>query len=70
MLRRSLKVGLASAALALLPAIVQDSDKDRLRRALGDNDLVGTWIYDDLDAGYAEAKKSGKPLMVVIRCVP
>ena len=59
------------AALAcLVAASPQDADKDRLRHALGDNDLIGTWIYDDLPAGYAEAKKSGKPIMAVIRCVP
>ena len=27
------------------------------------------WLFD-LDAGIAEAEKSGKPLMVVFRCVP
>lgn len=28
------------------------------------------WIYNDLFAAYAEAEKSGRPLMVVLRCVP
>lgn len=28
------------------------------------------WIYNDFEAGFAEAKKSGKPLLVVLRCVP
>ena len=28
------------------------------------------WIYNDIDAGFAEAKRTGKPLMVVLRCVP
>lgn len=28
------------------------------------------WIYNDIAAGFAEAEKSGKPLMVVLRCVP
>lgn len=28
------------------------------------------WIYNDIDAGFAEAEKAGKPLMVVLRCVP
>ena len=28
------------------------------------------WIYNDVDRGFAEAKKSGKPLLVVLRCVP
>ena len=45
-------------------------DKDKLRDALGDKSLAGAWIYDDVDAGFAEARKTGKPLMVVLRCVP
>jgi serine protease Do len=45
-------------------------DKERLRAALKDNDLVGTWIYDDLEAGLVEAGRAGRPLLVVIRCVP
>ena len=61
---------LVAASVLALASRPQDADKERLRHALGDNELVGTWIYDDLPAGYAEAKKSGKPLMVVLRCVP
>ena len=30
----------------------------------------GFWIYNDLAAGFAAAKKSGKPLFVVLRCIP
>ena len=28
------------------------------------------WIYRDLALGVSEAKQTGKPLMVVVRCVP
>ena len=28
------------------------------------------WLYNDLDAAYAKAKETGKPIMVVLRCVP
>ena len=28
------------------------------------------WIYNDYERGFAEAKKTGKPLLVVLRCVP
>ena len=28
------------------------------------------WIYNDFERGFAEAKKTGKPLLVVLRCVP
>jgi hypothetical protein len=32
--------------------------------------IAGFWIYNDLDRGFAEAKKADKPLLVVLRCVP
>ena len=56
--------------LAFLALSAPSGDKEKLRQALKDTDLVGTWIYDDLEAGYAEAGRAGKPLLVVIRCVP
>src|SRR5262245_25664411 len=28
------------------------------------------WIYNDLPRGFAEAKKTGKPMLVVLRCIP
>src|SRR5262249_8565349 len=28
------------------------------------------WIYNDLPRGSAEAKKTGKPMLVVLRCLP
>jgi hypothetical protein len=30
----------------------------------------GFWIYNDLPRGFAEAKKTGKPMLVVLRCLP
>jgi hypothetical protein len=30
----------------------------------------GFWIYNDLSKGLAEARKTGKPLLVVLRCIP
>ena len=60
-----------TAALGLLALLVLPAgDKEQLRRALGDDALSGTWIYDDLDAGLLEAARSRKPVMVVLRCVP
>jgi hypothetical protein len=55
---------LAAACLAILGAA---QDKEKLRTALKDTEVKGDWIYDDLDAGYAAAKKSGKPMMIVFR---
>ncbi len=28
---------------------------------------TGYWIYNDLDKGYAEAEKTGQPLLVIFR---
>ena len=41
-----------------------------LKDQLQDLEVKGDWIYNDLQAGLAEARKTGKPLLVVIRCVP
>jgi len=30
----------------------------------------GFWIYNDLPRGLAEAKKTGKPMLVILRCIP
>ena len=60
----------AVAAVSLSSALsagAQDGAKEQLRIALKDNEVKGNWIYDDLPAGYATAKKSGKPMMVVFR---
>jgi hypothetical protein len=42
----------------------------KLKRLLGDVTLSGKWIYDDLDAGFDEARRTGKPLFAYLRCVP
>lgn len=42
---------------------------EELRKKLGDLELAGKWFYDDLDGAEAEVKKTGKPLLIVFRCV-
>lgn len=63
----SLLVLLAAAGLA------SAQKPTREEKVLGDRKKVeaeGFWIYNDLDKGFAEAKKSGKPMLVVMRCIP
>jgi hypothetical protein len=51
------------------PAQVQD----RATQVRNDRQRVeafGFWIYNDLPRGFAEAKETGKPLLVVFRCIP
>jgi hypothetical protein len=33
-------------------------------------EAAGFWIYNDLAKGFTEAKKTGKPLFVALRCIP
>jgi hypothetical protein len=49
------------------------SAQTREQKVLADRQKVeaeGFWIYNDLPRGLAEAKKTGKPLLVVLRCIP
>ncbi len=59
-----------TCALLLAAAVAFADDKEALRAALKDTELRGDWIYDDLPKAFAEAKRTGKPLMAVFRCVP
>ena len=58
--------------LLMLPAAPASAQSklDPLQYSLGDLAVKGPWVYNDLPAGYAQAKKTGKPLLVVFRCVP
>ena len=47
----------------------QEISKAELQKRLKD-EAHSSWIYDDLPAAFAEAKKTGKPIVAVFRCVP
>ncbi len=61
-----MKIGLALGSFLAATALV-GQDKEALKTALKDAEVSGPWIYDDVNAGYAEAKKSAKPMLVVFR---
>lgn len=66
-------VVLSFLVAASLSTIHAETVKDREGAVRGDkatmeNDAL--WIYNDFQKGFAEAKKTGKPLLVVLRCVP
>jgi hypothetical protein len=66
---RFLCFGLAVALASLDAAAVKDREGAvRKDKATMENDA--RWIYNDVDRGFAEAKRTGKPLLVVLRCVP
>ena len=66
---RALSVSLAFilCTAALLTA------QTREQKVRGDKtkyEASGFWIYNDLAKGFAEAKATGKPLLVTLRCLP
>ena len=60
-------VCIASLPLSRCSALADDGpDQLQDRRQAEENN----WIYNSLPKGFAEAKRTGKPLLVVIRCPP
>jgi len=58
--------------LVLLPFFASAAE-NRDTKVLNDRTDVlsgGRWIYNDFPKGVAEAKLTGKPLLVVLRCIP
>ncbi len=71
------KLSLALGAILFLVGLPgqsrADAVKDREGAVRGDKAALekdARWIYNDVDQGFAEAKRSGRPLLVVLRCVP
>jgi len=59
------------AALSIATAAdVKLTEQSELGKSVKDFPVAAHWIYDDLAKAKAEAKESGKPLLVVLRCVP
>jgi hypothetical protein len=67
---RTILLTLSVLVIVTGPAAAQKNREEKVRN---DRDKVvkeGFWIYNDLAAGLALAKKNGKPLLVVLRCIP
>jgi serine protease Do len=59
--------------LALSVGVLAETVKDRKGAVLGDKAAMENdprWIYNDWKKGLARAQLEGKPLLVVLRCVP
>jgi len=70
-MNRACIFALAIIALATDLALAQQPTREQKVR--GDKakvEAAGFWIYNDLAKGVAEAKKSGQPLLVTLRCIP
>lgn len=60
-------LGLLLVSADRLPAQDRDTKVRNDRKAFGDSK---DWVYNDLAAGVQAAKLSGKPMLVVFRCIP
>src|SRR5688572_12852178 len=63
----------AAIGLALSVSTFAETVKDRegaVRQDRAAMEKDERWIYNDWQRGFAEAKRAGKPLLVVLRCVP
>jgi serine protease Do len=64
------------AKLAFLAAAVSalgETVSDRLGAVLGDREKLENdprWIYNDYEKGFAEGRRTGKPVLIVLRCIP
>jgi hypothetical protein len=56
------------SALARAEAVKDREGALRKDRATMESDA--RWVYNDIESGFTAAKRSGKPLLVVLRCVP
>ncbi|WP_152053379.1 Trx7/PDZ domain-containing (seleno)protein [Tautonia marina] len=58
-------------SILVLPSLALAQDRNtKVRNDREAFETSDDWIYNDLDAGIEAARESGKPLMVVFRCIP
>lgn len=50
--------------------VVAQPRDDKVRADKKKVEAEGFWIYNDFERGLAEAKKTGKPILVALRCIP
>lgn len=68
-----MRLSLAIAGLVACTFVGVSFAQDRETKVRNDRKEVegdGYWIYNNLKAGVGEARQSGKPLLVVFRCIP
>lgn len=66
---RLLTISLLVRLLAISASAAEDRDT-KVRTDRSEVQAAGLWLYNDLPRGFEEARKTGKPLLVVLRCVP
>jgi hypothetical protein len=68
MLRTVLSAAVLFAVADAAPA--QNKREEKVRNDRRKVEADGYWIYNDIPRARAEAKRTGKPIVVVLRCIP
>ncbi len=65
-------LALVCCVLSLVPyqPLAAQTREEKVRADKKKVESEGFWIYNDLAKGFAEAKETGKPLLVILRCIP
>lgn len=56
--------------LALSGALFAQTREEKVRNDKKKVEAAGHWLYNDLPKAFEEARKTGKPIIAVLRCVP
>ncbi len=68
-LRCCLLISLAAGSDRAFAETVKDREAS-VRNDRAAMESNSRWIYNEIDRGFDEAKRTGKPLLVILRCVP
>jgi len=63
-------LALMIAALAVTAASAAETREEKVRRDREKVEGEGFWLYNDLPAAFEQAEQTGKPIIVVLRCIP
>jgi serine protease Do len=61
------------AFMAVAISALGETVPDRQGAVLGDREKLENdprWIYNDYEKGFAEGRRTGKPVLIVLRCIP
>ena len=59
-----------AATLLLSGTLAAQTREEKVRADKAKVEAAGFWIYNDLPQAFAQAKNTGKPIVVVLRCIP
>jgi hypothetical protein len=69
-MQRATSLALMATLWLAANVAAQNKREEQVRNDLARITAQDFWIYNDVEAGFAEAKETGKPVLVTFRCIP